>query len=119
MFSIQELQQSQHQDTVISKVLPFVAARKRPSRRERFGGDLKAIRLLKQWDKLEVRDGVMYRVTKDSVSKQKRFQFVLPHCLRDKALSGIHDQAGHQGQDRTLSLAKQRFYWPNMEKDVR
>ena len=44
---------------------------------------------------------------------------MLPQSLKDKALSGIHDLAGHQGQDRTLSLARQRFHWPDMEKDVR
>ncbi|XP_038128016.1 uncharacterized protein LOC119774555 [Cyprinodon tularosa] len=118
VLSIQELQSSQEQDAVISKVLPFVATRTRPSKRERRCSDIKVVRMLNQWDKLEIRDGVMYRVTKNPVTKQKRFQFVLPQCLRDKALSGIHDLAGHQGQDRTLSLARQSFYWPDMEKDV-
>lgn len=119
LFSAQELQLSQYQDPNISKVMPFVAAKKRPSRRERHGADSKVLRLFKQWDRLVVRDNVLYRVMKDPVSKQKRFQYVLPESLRDKALSGIHDLAGHQGQDRTLSLARQRFYWPNMESDVR
>ena len=119
MFSAQELQLAQEQDPVISKVLPFVSTRRRPSRRERHGADSKVLRLLKQWDKLEVHDGVLYRVSRDPVSKQRRSQYVLPQSLKDKALSGIHDLAGHQGQDRTLSLARQRFYWPDMEKDVR
>lgn len=74
MFSTQELHLSQEQDLSISKVLPFVAARRRPSRRERHGPDSKVLRLFKQWDKLEVHDGMLYRVTKDRVSKQKRSQ---------------------------------------------
>ncbi|KAF7669952.1 hypothetical protein LDENG_00105440 [Lucifuga dentata] len=119
MFSAQELQQSQEQDPNISKVLPFIAAKRRPSRRERHGADSKTLRLFSQWNKLEVHDDVLYRVTKDLVSKQKRLQYVLPQTLKGKALSGIHDLAGHQGQDRTLSLARQRFYWPDMEKDIR
>jgi len=119
MFSAQELQLSQKLDPCISKVFPFIAARKRPSRREKHGADSKVLRLFKQWDKLEVRDSVLYRVTRDPVSKQKRTQYVLPQSLKDRALSGIHDLAGHQGQDRTLSLARQRFYWPDMERDVR
>ncbi|KAL7842573.1 hypothetical protein SRHO_G00242620 [Serrasalmus rhombeus] len=77
------------------------------------------LKLLRQWNHLELRNGILYRVVKDPVSKQKRFQFVLPQALKDKALSGIHDLAGHQGQDRTLSLARQRFYWPDMERDIR
>lgn len=119
MFSAQELRLNQEQDPCISKVLPFVAARKRPSRRDRHGADWKVLRLLKQWDKLEVKDGLLYRVTRDPVSKQRRSQYVLPRSMMEKALAGIHDLAGHQGQDRTLSLARQRFYWPDMERDVR
>uniref|UniRef100_A0A3Q3JX63 Gypsy retrotransposon integrase-like protein 1 n=1 Tax=Monopterus albus TaxID=43700 RepID=A0A3Q3JX63_MONAL len=63
--------------------------------------------------------GVLYRVSKDPLSNQKRFQYVLPFALLNQALSGIHDLAGHQGQDRTLYLARQRFYWPDMKKDIR
>ncbi|KAJ8389522.1 hypothetical protein AAFF_G00119120 [Aldrovandia affinis] len=36
-----------------------------------------------------------------------------------KALEGVHDLAGHQGQVRTLHLARQRFFWPNMARDVK
>lgn len=53
------------------------------------------------------------------MSKQKRYQYVLPQSLKAKALSGIHDLAGHQGQARTLNLARQRFYWPKMEQDIK
>lgn len=44
---------------------------------------------------------------------------MFPQSLRAKALSGIHDLAGHQGQARTLHLARQRFYWPKMEQDIK
>lgn len=94
MFSAQELQSSQQQDPSISKVLPFVSIRKRPSRREKHGAHSKVLRLFKQWDKLEVRDGVLYRVTRDPVSKQRRFQYVLPQRLKDKALSGRSSGSG-------------------------
>ncbi|KAI4899214.1 hypothetical protein NFI96_005203 [Prochilodus magdalenae] len=78
-----------------------------------------SVKLFKQWNRLEICNGVLYRVRKGPITKQKRFQFVLPQALIDKALSGIHDLAGHQGQDRTLSLARQRFYWPDKERDIR
>ncbi len=118
-FSVQELRRSQQEDPTIAKVLSFLIKQRRPSRRDRHGASAQVLRLLKQWNKLEVRDDVMYRVTKDPLSKKKRFQYVLPGSLMNKALSGIHDLAGHQGQDRTLSLARQRFYWPDMEKNIK
>ncbi|KAJ8373066.1 hypothetical protein AAFF_G00271940 [Aldrovandia affinis] len=77
------------------------------------------MRILKQWDKLTVLDGILYRVTRDPVTKHKRFQFVLPDSLKSQALAGVHDLAGHQGQPRTLSLVRQRFFWYDVEKDVR
>ena len=30
----------------------------------------------------------------------------------------LHDDLGHQGRDRTLSLVRSRFYWPGLENDV-
>ena len=62
---------------------------------------------------------MIYWVTKDPLSKQKRHQYVLPKNMKEKALSGVHDLAGHQGQARTLHLARQHFFWPKMEHDVK
>lgn len=118
-FTLDELQHSQESDPVISKILPFVIRRRRPSRRERVLFDTKALVLIKQWDRLKMQNGVLYRVTKDPLSKCKRHRFVLPDSLKDRALHGIHDAAGHQGQARTLHLARQRFYWPKMESEIK
>ena len=89
MFSSQELQQGQQQDPYIRKVLPFVLQRRRPSRRENHGADSKALRLFKQWDKLEVVDGILYRLTRDPITKLKRSQYVLHQALRDRAISHV------------------------------
>lgn len=60
-------------------------------------------------------------VTKDPVRRQKHFekQFVLPHSMIEKALAGLHDLASHQGQARTVHLARQHFFWPKMERRIR
>ena len=119
VFTLEELQRSQELDPTISTIMPFVTRSRRPSRRERAGFDAKATVLLKQWERLKVRNSVLYRVAKDPISKQKRHQYVLPDSLKENALHGIHDVAGHQGQARTLHLARQRFFWPRMESDVK
>ena len=31
---------------------------------------------------------------------------------------GLHDEAGHQGRDRILSLVKSRFYWQGIDGDI-
>ncbi|KAI2644943.1 Retrovirus-related Pol polyprotein [Labeo rohita] len=53
------------------------------------------------------------------VTKQKAYQYVVPESLRMAVLKGIHDNAGHQGQQRSLGLVRQRFYWDTMEEDVK
>ncbi|KAL2087303.1 hypothetical protein ACEWY4_018362 [Coilia grayii] len=117
--STDELRRSQEEDSVIRSVLPFVLGGRSPPRRERNKLAPAAQMLCKQWHQLKVQDGVLYRVTKDPSTRQKRFQFVLPFSLRAKALSGVHDLAGHQGQARTMHLARQRFFWPRMERDIK
>lgn len=117
--TLRELEDHQLQDPTISSALPFVVRKRRPSRRERHGMGVKSLALLKHWDKLKVQGGIMYRETRDPVSKIKRLQLVLPADLWKRALEGVHDLAGHQGQARTLHLARQRFFWPNMERDVK
>ncbi|TWW62971.1 hypothetical protein D4764_04G0016180 [Takifugu flavidus] len=114
-----ELQSHQESDVVVSRVAFFVNRKIRPSRRERAHENQQVLRILKQWERLAVIEGILYRVTKDPLTRHKRFQFVVPESLKSSVLSGIHDNAGHQGQPRTLSLARQRFFWYEMEKDVR
>ena len=45
--------------------------------------------------------------------------FVIPRAYRRKAIDGCHQDAGHQGQNCTLSLAAERFWRPNMPSEVR
>ena len=33
-------------------------------------------------------------------------------------LEALHNDMGHPGKERTLSLVKDRFYWPGMHKDI-
>ena len=45
--------------------------------------------------------------------------FVVPMAQSRMALNGVHQDAGHQGQQRTLALAQERFWWPMMAEDCR
>lgn len=119
VFTHEELHDMQSQDSVLSRVRFFVDRGHRPSRRERVHESGETNRILKQWAKLTVRLGVLYRVSRHPVSKKKIFQYVVPLSLRSRVLKGVHDDAGHQGQQRTLWLTRQRFYWDTMTNDVK
>ncbi len=119
VFSLDELRDRQQNDPCLARVLFYVNRGKRASRRERAGETYKVLKVLKQWDKLKILNGVLYRINKDNLTGKKRSQYVVPSSLVTQVLTGIHDEAGHQGQSRTMHLARQRFFWVGMEPDVR
>jgi hypothetical protein len=64
---------------------------------------------LQSWIDFEIRDGILYRSTLIDGSNVR--QLVLPFQLKEIAFRGIHNDASYQGRDKTLWLAKHRFYW--------
>lgn len=118
VLSYEVLLEKQRSDNVLSRVIFYLERGLRPSRRERAKEPIGAVKLLKNWEKLAVRNGVLYRVAKNAMTKKKTYLYIVPVSLRSRVLKGIHDEAGHQGQQRTLYLARQRFHWLGLCKDV-
>lgn len=117
--SQEDLMARQRQDNVLARVIVYMERGRRPSRRERGHEPLGVVRLLKAWEKLSLRMGVLYRLTKEPVSKKRSYQYVVPASLKPVVLNAVHYEAGHQGQQRTLWLTRQRFFWQGMEADVK
>ena len=63
---------------------------------------------------------VLYRksFSDNSTSKKTLWQLVVPKLFRERALLGCHDDVGHQGILRILSLFRERFYWPGMQEEA-
>lgn len=68
-------------------------------------------------DKLRIIDDKLYRDIRTETGIVH--QLVLPSSLIGLVLHHIHDKMDHQGRDRTLSLAKDRFYWYGMNRDIK
>lgn len=111
--SQEQIKQSQQRDPVISRVLEYKKNNSRP-----FGRTLKkeshdARLLLKQWTRLHLGDdGVLYR------KAGKRNQLILPKEHHQTVYKELHQEMGHLGTERTLSLIRERFYWPHMQKET-
>ena len=107
---------AQGSDPSISRVITFVRRAVKPSFRETNLEHPDVKLLLREWKKLELKDDVLYR--KWSERGHLVYQLVLPEQFRERALQGVHNDVGHLGSERALHLARARFYWPKMARDI-
>uniref|UniRef100_A0A667X7X5 Gypsy retrotransposon integrase-like protein 1 n=1 Tax=Myripristis murdjan TaxID=586833 RepID=A0A667X7X5_9TELE len=75
--------------------------------------------LLKQWDRLVEKEGVLYRRVYRPDGGEEILQLVLPSALKQDTLTQLHQEHGHQGVERTTELVRQRCYWPGMTSDIK
>ena len=80
--------------------------------------DVKSLLRIKK--SLVLTKGILFRksFTDNTSSKKIIWQLVIPKSHRHKAILGCHDEVGHQGRVRTLSLLRERFFWPNMQVEA-
>jgi hypothetical protein len=71
---------------------------------------------LRQFSHLRLVDDVLYREI--IIGEDRKRQLVLPTAHIQTILEALHDDMGHPGKDRMLSLIRDRFYWPGMDKAV-
>ena len=106
----------QSEDSCIGKILNFVKSGYYPTKEELDSISSDGVKLLRHWKNLFISDGILYRKT--SLNGEEVSQLVLPLKYCDMVFTHLHENVGHQGQDRTLSLVKSRFFWPGFETDI-
>ena len=103
--------------TVIIKLIESGQLQKR----KQHGKDTPEVKsLLRIRKSLKLVKDILYRktYTDNSSSKKVQWQLVVPKAYRSRALAGCHDDVGHQGRMRTLSLLRERFFWPGMQTEA-
>lgn len=76
-------------------------------------------KFLKQWKRLQVKDGVVYRQCYHPQGGEAFLQLLLPTSLKTMVMQQLHDEHGHQGVERTTELVRKRCFWPGMCEDVK
>ena len=103
--------------TVINKLIESGQLQKR----KLHGKDSPEVKsLLRIRKSLKLVKDILYRktYTDNSSSKKILWQLIVPKAYRSRALAGCHDDVGHQGRMRTLSLLRERFFWPDMQSEA-
>ena len=103
--------------TVIIKLIESGQLQKR----KQHGKDAPEVKsLLRIRKSLKLVKDILYRkiYTDNSSSRKVQWQLVVPKAYRSRALAGCHDDVGHQGRMRTLSLLRERFFWPGMQAEA-
>ena len=106
--------QVQRQDPILSKVIQELEGKITLPRVDLDHPSVKQIlRVRKQ---LEFQENILCRSR--VVDGEVTFPMVLPESFRKRAMIGCHDEVGHMGGERTLSLLRERFFWPCMTDEV-
>ena len=108
---------TQIQDPVQHEVLQMVQSGQPPSRRQRLAMSGDKLKILRDWKRLVIKDSILYR-KKKCLDRTERLQLLLPVAMRDTVCWMLHDEMGHLGQDRTIALCADRFYWPRYANDI-
>ena len=65
-------------------------------------------------EQLLIKNGLLYRKTRQGPADEIVFQFIVPQRHRSAALDGCHQEVAHQGQCHCTTLMQERFWWPGM-----
>lgn len=106
-------------DAAIGALIPFWQEKRRPGCMEKQGLPAETLGLLRQWDRLTLEDGLLYRVCRRPDGGSEVHQLLLPECLREEVFHQLHHNHGHQGTERTTELIWERCYWPGMWKTIK
>ncbi|MCG8431693.1 MAG: hypothetical protein MJA29_11025, partial [Candidatus Omnitrophica bacterium] len=111
----------QFKDEYLQPIIRWLRSQKGFDLRLRMGDLLKdqtGQRMFNKRKEFYLENRVLFkRVGKEGEPDTQRV-FVVPQGHRQAVLNAIHRDAGHQGTVRTQSLARERFWWPNMLTEI-
>ena len=108
----EELIESQLNDDYIKPVYQFVKTKTKPIKQEWKEISYQSKLFIKQYHKLKLVKDALIRSTSEYN------QIVLPTSMQDVVYTELHKKMGHLGTKKVVDLARRRFYWPRMYKDI-
>ena len=113
---------AQKEDPELDAVLQWLGSRKKADLRMLLGECITSKEGQMVWRNCQnfiSLQGTLYLCSTPKGEDEDLLLFMVPKVHRTAALNGCHQDAGHQGHDRTLSLLQECFWWPGMAKQMR
>ena len=63
-----------------------------------------------------VTDEVLYYIS--NLNDEPTLRLYVPEHLRDRVVKQYHDDNGHMGIDKTFDANRQKYFWPNLYKNL-
>ena len=109
--------EEQKKNPVLATVSRLVRGGQKPTKEQRAQCDPEVLKFLYEWPRLIFNQDVLYR-KQVNPDEEENWQLLCPQQLRNMVCKLLHDDMGHLGQDRTIALCQERFYWPGKSTDV-
>ena len=106
----------QQKDVDVRRVHHLVSKGTRLTNRQRRQEASSVMKLLSHWDSLVIEEKVLYK--KADTQEGKVLRLIVPKHMQSKVLSMSHDEMGHLGREKTLSIARTRYFWIGLTKSV-
>ena len=111
---LKEVKNEQLADSIIKPVYSAIVRKEKPLNSERKTMSKKSKTLLNYWENLYLdEDGILLKKTKNND------QLVLPKKYHRLIFRELHENMGHLGYEKVQELVRERYYWPNYEKDLK
>jgi len=107
----------QNMDPTLTRVIKYVQRGSLPNKRERQQKTKSVQQILRHCPRLSLVAGVLCRTRQDPKEVDPIIQLVLPEGERH-IWQLYHEQAGHLGPEKPVSLIQRRFFWPQLSKEV-
>ncbi|KAL7883683.1 hypothetical protein SRHO_G00013410 [Serrasalmus rhombeus] len=117
-FNWGEIQEHQKSDPNVEPAYCAVLNHTRPSPAEQLRMNPKLRKLTRQFDRLKLKKGVLFRTILDPRDGEEISQLVVPEVLQRQVYESQHEHGGHFGERSTLGLMRRSYYWTTMTKDV-
>ena len=104
---------AQQEDPILKTMIEWISGQKVQDLKHLLGDDPNTEEG-KEQKKLMIYQGALYHLHTPTGKLEEVFQFVVPMAHWVAAMNGCHQDAWHQGQQGTLYLLHDWFWWPGM-----